>query len=50
MARSSSYSFWSSNQKVIKGMDVVDKIAKAPRDRANDKPLEDIKIINIVEE
>lgn len=35
---------------VIKGMDVVDKIAKAPRDRANDKPLEDIKIINIVEE
>lgn len=35
---------------VIKGMDVVDQIAKAPRDRANDKPLEDIKIINIVEE
>lgn len=35
---------------VIKGMDVVDKIAKAPRDRSNDKPLEDIKIINIVEE
>lgn len=34
----------------IKGMDVVDKIAKAPRDRSNDKPLEDIKIINIVEE
>ncbi len=30
--------------KVIEGMDIVDKIAKLPKD-ANDKPLEEVKII-----
>lgn len=32
---------------VIDGMDVVDKIAKVPRDKANDKPKEDVIIKNI---
>lgn len=32
---------------VIDGMDVVDEIAKVPRDKANDKPKEDVIIKNI---
>lgn len=32
---------------VIKGMDVVDEIAKVPRDKANDKPKEDVIIKSI---
>lgn len=32
---------------VIKGMDVVDEIAKVPRDKTNDKPKEDVIIKSI---
>lgn len=32
---------------VIKGMDVVDEIAKVPRDKATDKPKEDVIIKDI---
>lgn len=33
---------------VIEGMEVVDKIAKAPKDKINDKPKKDIKINEII--
>ena len=31
---------------VVEGMEVVDKIASAPRDR-NDRPLEDVRILSV---